>query len=989
MAEFPLQDAAADDWPSERLAERLQAELDALLQQAFDAQAAVARLSTAFRGAGELVPKAAERTERAGWTFERSRALDVEPRASADFPVQWKELFAALEPRETPQRHLALVRVDGPTAASGAPATAACEAWIELVQRRAGRSLQLRWELSWDLSGETPRLSSLRPLAWALARGKPLYVDVAGRAFGANPCWPPEFLRGVFDTYERLDRQAGAAFQGMQGLAVGDVDGDGLEDVYVPQQVGLPNRLFRHQLDGTAQDVSAAARVQFLDVTRAALLIDVDNDGDLDLAAGVANSLLVRFNDGKGHFAPEGQQWLVAKGAEQFYSLAAADPDRDGDLDIFACRYSLGGVMHGAPRPYHDAMNGAPNVYWRNEGGKAFVDGTADAGFDAENSRFTLAALWEDLNGDGHLDLYVVNDFGRNQAYVNDGQGRFAPQSAELGVEDIGAGMGAASGDFDLDGDLDLYVTNMFSAPGLRAARRAERWMGGRHEQVRGAYVKHASGNSLLRRDGARFTDVTQASATGMGRWAWGAVFTEFDGDGWPDLIVPNGQTTNPAQPKDAEGYFWRRVVSQSPADDSESQAYRDAFDAIQELVMHQGLSWNGNERNVAYWNLGDGTFADVSAVSGLDFADDARCAATLDWDGDLCEDLLLKNRSAPRLRLLLNKSPLRGARIGLELTGKSSNRDAIGALVSVTAGGRTFTKRVFAGSGYLCQSSKRLLFALGEVERCDEVRVTWPDGKSESWKDLGLGSLHRLEQGRAAPLASIPARARSEWSEPAGGAPLGRASRVVLVERLPMAPFSVPGFDWPARKVRDLAGKGLLLFAFSSQEPRGQEQLRRIVSRGGELAAANTRLVPLAVDEGPPLARSRALLNGLSLANEAGFLDARAKQAFELATLEVLGPFERVPLPCAWLLDAAGQLCALYVGPSGVDEMVADAQVLSTMPTDRGSTIKLEGGLWLFPRQRDFKLLGEVYRHAGFDEHAAWFESWAAKRAKGTEAPK
>ena len=473
-----------DDWPSEKLLAIIEPRARELLAAVFDFPRVQATLAEDFRGSNVLAPPELESFEHAGLSVQRAGQIAPELLGPEEFSKQWQAFAAALEPGEAPLAHVQFLSVESQVPWDGTfPISVEIETAIEWVQGRARRSVHARWRMGWHVSlADSATLLSIQAQAFTTVRGGPLFLETTQAVFGDNACWNSDFRHGVHDTFQRLDRQAGVAFQGMQGLAVGDVDGDGDDDVYVPQQVGLANRLFLHGADGKAKDISQTARVALLDVTRAGLLVDLDNDGNQDLAAAVANSLLIRFGNGRAEFSSEGQQWLLAKGSEQFYSLAAADADRDGDLDIYACRYSLGGVMHGAPRPYHDAQNGASNYYWRNEGNRTFVDGTSAAGLDHDNSRFSLGAVWEDLNGDGYLDLYVVNDFGRNNAFLNDGQGHFQDQAAALGVEDLGAGMGASFGDYDRDGDLDLYVTNMFSAPGLRTTKQAQRWMDGRRD---------------------------------------------------------------------------------------------------------------------------------------------------------------------------------------------------------------------------------------------------------------------------------------------------------------------------------------------------------------------------------------------------------------------------------------------------------------------------------------------------------------------------
>ena len=152
--------------------------------------------------------------------------------------------------------------------------------------------------------------------------------------------------------------------------------------------------------------------------------------------------------------------------AGAYQDAAWGDFDNDGDFDVYLCGLST------------------PNRLFSNDGGGVFTDATEESGLGEPNRKFTLASIWDDFDGDGDLDLYVVNDFGRNNLFRNDGKGRFEDVAVAANAVDVGAGMGATTGDFDLDGDPDLYVTNMWSAPGLRIASQTEAFMGGAHRDV-------------------------------------------------------------------------------------------------------------------------------------------------------------------------------------------------------------------------------------------------------------------------------------------------------------------------------------------------------------------------------------------------------------------------------------------------------------------------------------------------------------------------
>ena len=208
-------------------------------------------------------------------------------------------------------------------------------------------------------------------------------------------------------------------------------------------------------------------------------------------------------------------------------------------------RYGVGGVTGSVPTPYHDARNGSTNHLWRNEGNRSWVDATVELGLDDGNDRYSLASVFEDFDGDGDLDLYVTNDFGRNNYYEYE-DGRFRDVADEAGASDQAAGMGATVADIDLDGDSDILISNMFSSAGLRIASQSDLYMGGQHEDLHDDYVFHARGNTLLSNNGdGTFEDTTEAAGVALGRWAWGAAFFDLDGNGLEDMYVPNGFVTN------------------------------------------------------------------------------------------------------------------------------------------------------------------------------------------------------------------------------------------------------------------------------------------------------------------------------------------------------------------------------------------------------------------------------------------------------------
>ena len=247
--------------------------------------------------------------------------------------------------------------------------------------------------------------------------------------------------------------------------------------------------------------------------------------------------------DGSGRF----QSALVIR-VPDTASMSAADYDQDGDLDLYCCGYKVPGDEGMAmPVPYHDANNGLPNTLLRNDsagGSWSFTDVTLEAGLDVNNRRFSFASAWEDYDEDGDLDLYVANDYGRNNLYRNEGTG-FIDVADRAGVEDISAGMGVTWADFDRDGRVDLYVSNMFSSAGGRIAYQRQ-FQDDATTETRSYFQRHARGNSLFRNVGdGSFRDLSVEAGVTMGRWAWGSKSLDINNDGWQDLFVPNGLTTS------------------------------------------------------------------------------------------------------------------------------------------------------------------------------------------------------------------------------------------------------------------------------------------------------------------------------------------------------------------------------------------------------------------------------------------------------------
>ena len=333
------------------------------------------------------------------------------------------------------------------------------------------------WEIGWR-----KQPSGWQVVRWTadehlVSRARaPIFTEITAAALARNDSFRQ--LNIDLDAWmASLDSVLTRDSNGHHGVSVGDADGDGLEDLYVAQPAGMPNRLYRNRGDSTFEDITDKAGVGVLDDTAQSLFADVDNDGDQDLVLATATQPLLFVNDGAARFAAVPDAFRFARPLQGVLtSISMADYDRDGFLDLYLCVYSYffgaGEDKAGTPAPYYDARNGPPAVLFRNDGRGRFVDATDESGLGAGNDQYHFAAAWADYDEDGWPDLLVANDFGTKNLYRNlgrrDGKVTFEDAATAAGVLDHGAGMSATFFDYDNDGRLDIYTGNMWSAPGLR-----------------------------------------------------------------------------------------------------------------------------------------------------------------------------------------------------------------------------------------------------------------------------------------------------------------------------------------------------------------------------------------------------------------------------------------------------------------------------------------------------------------------------------------
>ena len=547
----PLRDAyeridpAKDGWESEAFSSAAMAQLHALedLLKAPEPISADQLAKIAVKN----IASAPLRPANPAKVFADSRLQVYRASASKTTTTGLAALAASLNAMKSTdsnlEPHLKIFRVERTSASSVTTSVIVDIAASSPNERRQFNGL---WSCDWLTAGDAPPvLATLRvPQFEEIVQpgdGTPLFTDATASVLGKNPSFKQQLLVSTDHWRARLPSDLGLDAVANHGLAIGDINGDELDDLYVCQQGGLPNRLFIQNSDGTLRDITAESGTGWLDYCAAALFLDLDNDGDRDLVISQDFRVLVMSNDGTGKFILE----FGSSTKAQSFSLAAADYDNDGLVDFYICGYNpsnaelRGGAM-GEPMPFHDARNGGQNILWRNNGNFDFSDVTAATGLEENNTRYSFAATWEDFDNDGDQDLYVANDYGRNSFYRNNG-GKFKDVAAELGVEDTSSGMSVSWSDFDHDGYMDLYNSNMFSSAGNRITYQRQ-FKSDLPDEIREQFQHIALGNSLFQgTPGGSFKDVSVQAGVTIGRWAWGSKFVDFNNDGLDDILVTNG----------------------------------------------------------------------------------------------------------------------------------------------------------------------------------------------------------------------------------------------------------------------------------------------------------------------------------------------------------------------------------------------------------------------------------------------------------------
>jgi Flp pilus assembly protein TadD/peroxiredoxin len=821
----------------------------------------------------------------------------------------------------------------------------------------------------------------------------PMFIDITSQALGRAESYTNQMLRGSDYWRTVLDGACGIDVYGNNGVAAGDFDNDGFDDLYVCQPSGLPNRLYRNRGDGTLEDVTEKSGVGVLDNTACALFADFENKGRQDLLVVCGSGPLLFLNQGDGTFSIKRDAFKFERPPQGTFTHAAvADFDRDGRLDVYFCLYSyyLGLDQYHYPVPYFDARNGPPNFLLHNEGNATFVDRTEAAGLNAENDRYSFACAWGDYASNGLPDLYVANDFGRSNLYRNNGDGTFTAVSGEARIDDPGAGMSACWSDFDNDGKQDVYVADMWSSAGQRVSGQ-KRFHEKAPEEIRALYQRHARGNALYRNLGnGRFQNISQQAGVEMGRWSWSSDFWDFDHDGFPDLYVANGYISAPER-DDLASFFWRQVVAKSPEDDTPLLAYEHGWNAINELIRSD-RSWSGYERNVMFANNRDGTFTEVSGAVGLDFVEDGRSFVLTDIDHDGRLEVILKNRNAPQLRILHNVLKELGQSIAFRLQGQKSNRDAIGTSITIEVGTLRQTKYLQAGSGFIAQHSKEIFFGVGKPEGTIRATVRWPSGLSQEFESIPANHRIAIEEGSAEFVAkpfAAPPQAYAQAGPPLKLEPLPSQIDTWLIEPLKAPALSLPDLAGNMRELRSLQGGFVLLNFWATTAPLCAEQLRLLHQNQSVLAKSQLEILAVNVDDAGNIrtARSFAALERFSFTvlfateNVAGVYNIIYRYLFDRR--------RDLAIPTSFLLDREGLIVKVYQGPIDPQRLLEDVKAIPTSAADRmGKALPFGGVLYHDAFQRnDFTYGVALFQHGYLDAAATSFEQVIAQKPDDPEA--
>lgn len=509
-------------------------------------------------------------------------------------------------------------------------------------------------------------------------------------------------------------------------VSIVDFDRDGWPDIYVTNSaIGSKNALYRNQHDGTFKNVADEMGVADVNqagtgVSMGAVWGDYDNDGYEDL-------LLIKwgrpelFHNDHGHgFTRVTEQaglpkWINANTAVWF------DYDGDGLLDLFIGGYYPEDVnlwhlssTKMMPDSFEYAKNGGRKYLFHNLGDGKFEEVSAKMGIDSR--RWSLAAAAADLQGTGHPDLFVANDYGVSELYINDGK-RFHEAGAETGIGFAPkSGMNVAFGDIMDQGRYSVYVSNI-SENGVLI-------------QGNNLWVPKEGTNGV----GTQYENLARDMGVELGGWSFGAQFGDLNNDGNLDLYLTNGYVS--LARNRSYWYDFSKVAG------GNSTIIGDA----KNWPSMNGRSLSGYQQKKVWLNDGAGRFVDVAQAVGVTDTYDGRSVALADLWNTGALDVVVANQRGP---LLIYKNTVDPSNkwIEFQLEGTKSNRSAIGAEVTIFWDGKEQIQQVSGGSGFAAQNDRRLHFGLGADPRIEKAVIRWPSGKIQTMDKLAPDQLYQVKE--------------------------------------------------------------------------------------------------------------------------------------------------------------------------------------------------------------------------------------------------
>lgn len=530
------------------------------------------------------------------------------------------------------------------------------------------------------------------------------------------------------------------------GIAVADVDGDGLYDLYLLNQLGS-NELWKNLGGGKFRNITEQAGVGVADrVTVTASFADVDNDGDPDLYVTTARMGNVFFrNDGKGRFTDISEE-IGLDHTGHSSGVVFFDYDLDGLLDCYLTNVGVYTIDKMGPGPYWigrvDAFEGHKfpertenSILFRNQGNLRMKDVSEEVNL--VDGGWTGDAAFTDLNQDGYPDLYVMNMQGQDHYYENVEGKKFVEKARELFPRNPWGAMGIKFFDYNNDGLMDLYLTDMHSDMIEHIGIERE-YLKARIPQDDPALF--LSGNAFWKNLGdGRFVEVSDEIGV-ENYWPWGMSVDDVNADGWDDILVTSsmsypfryGINSLFLNNKGKEFLDSEFILGIEPRSGGETHTPCFRLDCDGEDKTHHHCEGEGRTGKVEIWSV-LGTRASVMF--------------DLDEDGDL--DIVTGEFGSKPQVLISNLAQNRDIKyLKVDLVGTKSNRDGLGALVKVVAGGREYVKMNDGKSGYLTQSSLPLYFGLDEAKSVDRVEVKWPSGRTQTLtENLPINDLLVIEE--------------------------------------------------------------------------------------------------------------------------------------------------------------------------------------------------------------------------------------------------